>query len=417
MNIEKLQQLPEEVKDIIFTDEFGVILQKIISDFSLRQDDGKRLINLLVSVYTREVNVLDFPAALAKLNIPNIDIRALTLECALKQLWPLQQYLGDVDRLILRLGGVVPASVPPLGSPRTTDEIEIPDQDSRITMPIRDYLDQDGTRRDLWLTKDFIHDEAGRVIEPSITNWLKDYLHFAGADGLDNLIRSQYLVRSVNAKQLPEAEKANLLNFLDSYNEGRPMRLEVRDNILTLAEVGEAPPKVVLDQAVSLDQILQRYHQYVDKLQLQLDRLKDGLLVESGNEVGRLADLLWNAIGLSERERALVALILLAERQHVPELIRTDQRYIGILRRYVNVRFGDRAKSFWQPEWTAVNSTLLFQLLLEDKIHLDQSESVMAAEYLGQIMKLTEPPVYVDLAIGRFRWRTVEYTDKKFILI
>jgi hypothetical protein len=112
----------------------------------------------------------------------------------------------------------------------------------------------------------------------------------------------------------------------------------------------------------------------------------------------------------------LVTLVLLAEKQYLPELLRTDQRYIGILRRYVNVRFGDRAKAVWQADWSAVNWTLFLQLLLQDKIQLQSAESAMAGEYLSQVMKLPTPPVYIDAAAGQWRWREVRYNDKRFIL-
>lgn len=271
--------------------------------------------------------------------------------------------------------------------------------------------------KDLFLTKNYITDEAGRQIEPTLENWLKDYLHFAGAEASDNLIRSQYLVRSVNAKRLSQDEKDNLLNFLASYNEARPMRLTMTENFLNIAEVGEAQPRMQMSQVADVDDLMDQYHQYVAKLQLQVDRLQDGLTVESGGEGSRLADLLWNAIGLSEHERALVALTLLAEKQYLSELLRSDQRYIGILRRYINVRFGDRAKTLWQSEWSAVNWTLFLQLLLEDKIQLQPADSAMAAEYLSQVMKLPTPPVYIDVAAGQWRWRQVQYTDKRFVLL
>jgi|GEM_PF-1511267 len=416
-----LQTLPPEVQAVVFDDQNTDINGSIAVVYRLSPEQLTQVLQVLVSVITKEIPVLEFHVVLSKLQLQNVDVIKLALDFALLRLWPLQRYLGDVDRLIIRLGGkvpaVVPAIVPIVAAQKISQEAELIDQESDdLVLPVKDFLADNGLNKDLFLTTNYIHDEAGRLVEPTVTNWLKDYLHFAGAEASDNLVRSQYLIRSVNAKVLPSAEKDNILNFLASYNEGRPMRLVIEDNLLTLAEIGEAQPKIIGQQIASLDQILEQYHQYVSRLQLQLDRLRDGLTVESGNEGSRLADLLWNAIGLSERERALMAVILLAEKQYLPELLRSDQRYISILRRYVNVRFGDRAKTLWQAEWSAANWTLFLQLLLEEKIQLPPTEAPMAAEYVSQIMKLSTPAVYIDLAAGQFRWRQVQYGDKRFTL-
>ncbi len=416
MSNKTLQSLAPEIQAVVFDEDNEEINETIAGAYGLTNQQLSQVLEVLISVVTKEIPVLEFHVALSKLNLKDVDIMKLALDFALLRLWPLQRYLGDVDRLILRLGGQVPKVVPSI-EPVLENVDSLPAEDGALVTTIKDFLEARSENKDLQLTKNYLQDEAGRFIDPTVTNWLKDYLHFAGAEGSDNLIRSQYLVRSINAKQLSEEEKDNILNFLASYNDGTPMRLVVKDGLLTVAEVGEAQPKVAVSEAVNLDQLLQRYHQYVARLQLQLDRVRDGLLLESSGEAGKLADLLWNSIGLGERERALVALVLLAERQQLAELIRSDQRYIGILRRYVNVRFGDRAKSFWQAEWSAVNWTLLLQLLLEDKINLDPLEAPLAAEYLGQVMSLPTPPVYIDLASGQWRWRTVQYADKHFILL
>lgn len=416
---EILHRLSDDIKTAIYDEKNSDINSEIASKFELSSDQLRKIFPILLKIFSKELSVLDFPAEVSKLNFPNVDLRALSLEFALKRLWPLQQYLGDVDRLILRLGGQVPSTVPQLSSHSVSPEAELIDEqhdDNALIQPVKEFMSANVGNKDSFLTQNYIADENGRPVEPTLENWLKDYLHFAGAEASDNLIRSQYLVRSENAKRLSQQEKDNVLNFLASYMESRPMRLTLTDNFLTIAEVGEASPAVQLGQVADTEELIQQYHQYVSRLDLQLDRLRDGLMVESGGEASRLADLLWNAIGLSEHERALVTLVLLAEKQYLPELLRTDQRYIGILRRYVNVRFGDRAKAVWQADWSAVNWTLFLQLLLQDKIQLQSAESAMAGEYLSQVMQLPTPPVYIDAAAGQWRWREVRYNDKRFIL-
>lgn len=63
--------------------------------------------------------------------------------------------------------------------------------------------------------KKFLIDE--RPHSPSIANWLKDFIKVNGSEMFDNLVLSEYLINSQNAKKLDREEKNSLRNLLLLY--------------------------------------------------------------------------------------------------------------------------------------------------------------------------------------------------------
>jgi len=426
-NYDKLSKLPDEVKDEVFLGNGSEQNHIIVEHFGIKESDFGNVLNILVSVIVKEIPVLDFPLALSKLNLQNIDSNALALAFAEKRLWPLQQYLGNVDVLIRRLGGQVPTTVPVLKphpiveeeTEETVRPVPMPVKQQYEEMTVREYLAGSSQRREYKLTKDFIRDAEGNLVLPMVENWIKDYMHFAGAVMSDSLTRSEYLVKSANAKKLNESEKTNLLNFLTSYGEDKIMRFTVEEEMLAVTPLdnpaGDLPKREV---KVDLNEALAQYGQYIEQFESSLARERERVTVESGNLAVRLADILWNSLGLGESDRVLAALSLLATKQYLPQVLAEDQRFIGIVRRYINVRFGEQAKNTWLPKPIALEYWLVFfNLILVDKLRLPASQAACLAQYLLRLTGNNEKLIYLDLTSGQFRFREVMYQNKRLQVV
>ena len=111
MKIVDLKTLPEEIQYFIWG-AVSDVSYEIEDKFSISFEQSEFINNLQNDIILKKKDVLDLPKYLEK--IPGEfkgDVRELALEMAIKIFWPLQEYLGNVDRLILRLGAKVPKAV------------------------------------------------------------------------------------------------------------------------------------------------------------------------------------------------------------------------------------------------------------------------------------------------------------------
>lgn len=407
MNIDKLHKLPPEILDIVFDDANSQINRAIAQAFKLSNADLATVLSILVSVIVKEIPVLEFPVALARLNIKNVNSGQLALEFALKRLWSLQDYLGSVDILIRRLGGEVPPVAPKIV------KTEVSPEHVSVLTDARKFMEDSSKRRYLLLTRATLRNEQDKIIDPTIENWLKDYLRHVGEAPNDSLTRSQYLVKSRNAASLPSDDKQNLLNFLISYGDQSQMDFTISDGFLTVA--AETEVKSEVRPEIDLQESLQKYKEEAANFQSLVSRNLEAIKLETDGQTGQLADILWRCLGLGEQDRALTILYLLVDKQMLSNLLKEDQRFIGIVRRYINVRFGSEAKTLWEPQQvTAIYWGIFFSLVFEEKLKFSAAKSAVMTHYLCQKMGMKNKPVYLDKASGVFRFREIDFSDKKF---
>ncbi len=409
------QKLPSEVQEIVFAPENSNINEAIIGSYGLTFSQAQQVLTVLAGVITGEIPVLEFHLVLAKLDLGNVDVAKMALDFAYLRLWPLHFYLGNIDRLIIRLGGKVPTQIV-----RRESEMQA---ENSVQTTVNDYLAGNSNRRNYLLTKEYIRNENGSLVEPSLQNWLKDYLYHVGAGQSDSLKRSEYLTRSPNVKALTEEEKHNLLNFLTSYGENEVAQFSLGEEQFVTVELLRQPSLETHKGAPSVSKVDVRdlifeYVSYVSRFQTLVEQQSAALQVEIEGSSARLADIFWNALGLNERDRALTALALMAEKRLLEDTLRTDQRLSGIVRRYISVRFGERARVAWNPQTVnTVYYSLFFHLVLAEKLGLNPAEAAMTAHYLTQITDLKDKPTYIDLNLGYWRFREVKFDGTNFVLV
>lgn len=419
MAVGAILSLPASVRMALIADSVLQANGAIRRDFLLTDEQFDYLLFGILDVIVRKLVVLDFPNHLARIpGSQSIDIRALALRVAVDRLWPLQEYLGSVDILISRLGGRIPPAQP---LPKLAEEEEPRQRDTWTAGSAKEVLQRYKNYSELYMTQKPIRDADGRLKVPSVGNWLADYLHTMGVEGASTLKRSQYIARSSNAQNLNDAEKRNLLNFLVSYESGIVMYWRIAEEQFLLIE--PEPPRALPGgaQAPTTEQMSDLLS-YFTTIQSNHERLfeekKEGLKLEIGDNPRKLADIAWDALGMQDADRLLSSFYLLIENHALADVLKTDQRYRGIVARYIGVRYGTEAKTFWNGDLSnAVMMALLWKIMLIDKLELDEGRAAIVSHMLTQKMGVRASPMYLDLKSGKFLFREIAYKDRSFSFV
>lgn len=406
--------LPPAVKQVIIDDRVVQFNKKIRSDFTLNEDQFDFVLGLLADIILKRVSVLDVTDHMARIPMADkVDLRVLTLRLAVDRLWPLQEYLGNVDVLINRLGGQVPT---PVSMPRVSTTQAQPDV---MQSTAKELLRKFKLYSEMYLTQKPLRDADGRLKPPTVDNWLKDYFHVAGAASNSSLKRSQYLVKSQNVKGLNEAEKNNLLNFLISYEDDQPMYWRIEEEQYLVAETEKnnvASGRAGNHQSLAV--LLRRSNEARQRYQQAFADKRRGLEVEINGSLRKLYDIIWDALAMADAPRVLAAFDLLIERGGLQEMLKIDQRYRGIVARSVDMRYGTEAKTFWNGDMnTSVAQALLWQLVLVEKMHLPEDEAANLADYFADRLGLSEKIAYLDLATEKFAFRKVQYQHRALMFV
>ena len=402
MNREQWLTLPEPVRDFIW-DAIDPCHEEIGSKFGLNNKQLNFIRDLEDRLFLKKMEVLDFPQQLA--NLPqgdNIDLRSLALEISNKLLWPLNDFLSNIDRLILRLGGKVPMPIHLKGA--LAQKKTFP---SGTTSTVRQLLSEYDDFKELRLSGKKIIDNNGRFIMPSVDNWLKDYIHFLGAGYHNSLQRAQYLAKAPNALDLSTNERENLRNFLLSYDDNVLMYWELSEGLLQVKiiskdeKIGESK-KIDLEVAVSE---LQNNLKSIEQLVLP----EDFIMSEAGNDFFKLRDVLWQALGVQDKVKILSCLKVLSNRKSLDAMLAEDSRYRSILKRFISVRYGSNLDNWLDNNLDKLLTRRLFlEMILQEKMHLVEAEATIIAFYLTNLWPQSGQVVYLDKNDGQLKWRLLQ---------
>jgi len=421
MFLDRIKTLPQVVVDAVFDPDDIVINRNLRDKFSLADEQMTFLLTLYLEIVVGDKKILDLLDALAHMpDVAGLDLKALALEFALVKLWPLQDYFGNVDILINRLGGIVPAKkIQPKALADTGATAGASSSSAGATYGgAKEILRQNKALSDLYLTQKPLRDEQDMLLAPTVDNWLKDYLHIMGASGSSNLKRSQYLVKSPNAKNLNEAERTNLLNFLLSYEEGLPMHWRPEQDQYLLVEpempANAAGSVAAQAQPAAMAAMMEFYSQVQANYQRLFEEKRQGLELEIGGAVNKLTDIMWEALGVGEAERFMAAAYYLMERHMFLDLLKVDQRFRGIVARAIDARYGVQAKNTWDGAMDSIEGqTIFWQLVLVEKLSQDESKAAIIADSFVRHMGFKQQCSYLDVASGKFRFRNLEFKQRR----
>lgn len=402
-----LKDLPLEIQDFIFGEVVNQANKKIADQFAFNQSQLDFILDTEEKIWLKQITPLDLPKELEQMERAQYyDLRALSLELALNILWPLQQYLGEVDRLILRLGGKVPR-LQSLKSDLLVNK-SLPDS---VKGAIKFLLEQYPELKDKRLTSAKIMTSDGHYMMPTLENWLKDYIHFLGAGYHDSLERSKYLAKSPNVLALSAKEKDNLRCFLLSYDDDLPLLLDNSDVILQLTLL-EAEKENADEKPLELAALVDKLQESVGKLKSQF--LNEALVLsEAENSLYKLRDVLWESLAWQDQAKGLTCLKILLDKGALELLLQEDRRFQGLLRRFVDLKFGESVQ--WNVQDKLLVRRLFFEMILSSKLKLANQQAMLAAFYLTNLGKQSGQVVYLDQNSQQLKWRELAVNNNQII--
>lgn len=407
MSFQDLQNLKQNIQDIIFSDSLSNQHKFIFDKFYLNQKQINFILDLEEKIWLKKINVLNLAQELNQIERAEYyDVRALALELAFKIFWPLQDYLKDVDRLILRLGAKVPLPI----HLQTVDEKLEQDFDTPDNFfgSVRDLLEENLILNQAHLTNHKIINQLGQKLSPTVENWLKNYFHFLGAAHHNSLQRAQFLAKEPNVLALNNEEKENLRYFLTSYDDGLSLEVNYEDNFLTLKLKEENNTQI--EEVVKLEDLLKIFQEKLNEIKTSF--VAEKLLSdEAGGSLYKLRDIFWQALSLQDTEKALGILQLLINKKALDLLLDEDKRFIGLLKRFVSVKFGEQAS--WPITDKLIRLHLFLELILVDKLRLDSMKAGLLAYYFSNLSNPNNQIVYLDTKAKLFKWRELELNNKQ----
>ncbi len=407
MILEDIQLLPQEIQDYVWSSVIPDFNVRLSDKFFLNPKQRFFIIDLEDLIFQKKISVLDLPSRLEEMDSAGKrDLRGIALEIATGLLWPIQDYLGNVDRLILRLGGKVPKAVH-LKSVTLQKKLFPEHAHGTVKQFMSDYDDF----VELRVSAKKIAGTDFRRLMPTLDNWIKDYVHYLGAGYHNSLQRAQYLAKSPNALELDSKERESLRCFLLSYDENMPIDIVNQDGVLWAEFKQEKDEQV--PEVINIETAIANLNNNVNKLD-QLLLPENFVLSEAGNDIYKVRDILWNAVAMNDKEKVLSCLKVLVSHKALDSLISEDSRFISILKRFISVRYGnDIGLWFGSNQDKLLGRRLFLELILAEKLRLSETESAVAAFYLTSQWAQSGQVTYLDQKDGQLKWRNLQVTKNQ----
>ena len=271
----------------------------------------------------------------------------------------------------------------------------------------------------------------GELLDPSIGNWLKDYVNFVGVEDVVSTIKkAQYYVNAENVKALSSDEKVLLDKLLDVYISLKNFNFNIRKYSVeelfvfpfSREEAEDYQQKAEIERrekeaaAVGkLDTVQTPADIRVQFLGREQDRLlvaaeKDKIIEATRKEYDRVADLFENYLVERQRIGIIACLEILAEIGALDTIIADDERFRRLLFGYFdrnNLR-EEKEEYYKNQRQPRIIKHFLRYVFLE-RLGLPEAEGARLALTMSNIfrakgeMKYAQL-AYFDLASNNFKW-------------
>ncbi len=401
---------PEGVK-LFVLNEAEDLTWGVIRKFELNDTQAMFIFDLLDEVFLKRVKPLNFPNELDKIkDAKSIEIRLLALDLAHKILWPLQEYLEEIDRLILRLGGKVP-QLRRLKGTSASEQILTLDN---IVGTVKELMSKHRDFKEQRLTSNKIVDKRAKHVAPTVDNWIKDYVHFSGAGQHGSLQRAQYLSKSSNILALSKEELNSLRFFLTSYDDSIKVSFNKKKGKLIVSEVIDVKAE---KEDVSIDNLLREFQNQLEAIEKDL-LASQFILSEADNNLQQVRDILWKAIGVQDKAKALSCVRVLIEKRSLDIMLQEDNRFKSILKRFISIKYGNSMADVLDRSIDKLLVRRLFlEMLLVDKLSLTEQETVLTAFYLTNLVSGANQLVYLDKGDNKLKWRELQVTGNNIVWV
>ena len=406
MKREDWKNLPVEVKDFVW-DNIDNFSDEIIKKFSLTEEQLYYILDLCDEIFLKKISSLDLLQELERMKeSKDKDLRAIALDISYNILWPLQEYLDTVDRLILRLGGKVP-KLKHLRKAPMQKKVVLGEIDGSVKQLMSEY----DNFKELRLSSKKIIDKRGKKVSPTVENWINDYVHFLGAGYHNSLERIKYESKNSNFLETSSEEKETLRLFFTSYDDNTIVHFDNSDNILIIEEKKEKEEESVED--INVKDILDKLHK--ELLDVEKEILpSDFILSEASNDIYKVRDILWNAIGVQDSNKTITCIKVLLEKKALDLMLHEDNRFKSIVKRYIGLYYGNNVENYLDTNSDKLLTRRLFlQIILEDKLNIKEEKSKLIAFYLSNLIQKSGQVVYLDVNDCKLHWRELQVSNNK----
>ncbi|MFH0987767.1 MAG: hypothetical protein V1763_00135 [Parcubacteria group bacterium] len=268
-------------------------------------------------------------------------------------------------------------------------------------------------------------------VDATVSNWLKDYIHFAGADAVGSSIKkAQYFTEGSNIKKLSALEKSLVQDLIDLYANLRNFYLnvtrieheEVQIFPLTEAELfdylkkerasSSAEASEDKDTTVDNARPVDIASLYADKPadRVAIDKEKQNLIAKTRKEYNKVADSLDEYLLNRKKIGSLACLEILAETGSLDNVLENDSRFRKMMLNYFKRNnLTQEAETFKKDPFQSQFVEYFLKSILLERLGLPEREGARIASRLSNIFRDHGQPrygrlAYLDMKDNSFKW-------------
>ena len=273
------------------------------------------------------------------------------------------------------------------------------------------------------------------TVDPTIGNWLKDYVSFVGAENLVSSIKkAKYYTESKNVTSLSKEEKELVDKLLDLFVAVKNVyinanRVELEDIYLfpfsheeqkqfideMEAEVRKAQDQQekvkAVDAETSSEEIdLVSLYQYLPQDRMAINKEKENLVKRTRKEYDKIADIFANYLLKRNKYGILAAIELLAETGALDTLLAKDKRYNHFITGYLSRNnLQGLEEEFKSNPYQAKFVQYFLKFVLLERLGMKSTDGAKIAAVVGNIFQENEVMeygqiAYLDLQDNKFKW-------------
>lgn len=249
--------------------ESHIVNSEIAAKFNLSDDEAMKMVRIIASILVGDSSIIKLLESLKNVfpNFDEVKLRNLALEICYKRFYPLRDYLylKEVEEVIKGLGGEIPKDAPlyseiynkaiAVNSEREkreqketktrveTDNVSVSwESQKEEYLPIKEAIEKYPE-----ILKQFISARPIKIsdtdypVNPTVKNWLKDYIDYLGVGSHSDYERTDYLFNSPNGSKLDQVDR-NIVNaVLRSYDKGLGLPIDIQTKQIIISKlVGES---------------------------------------------------------------------------------------------------------------------------------------------------------------------------------
>jgi hypothetical protein len=247
---DKVHNLPEPVKNALLSNQIAEDMFQITTSYGLKAEQRGDVAKIVGLIFVNDIPLGQFTEVLQKQQSFSEPLAAgLAANITKKIFLLLKDYFRDAEMLS---GYWSQKATPPSQKPEslgleitgtqtaTADNNIMPTTktSSMVKKPFRLAVQENKEILNQQLTANPIKiAEFDQPVRPTIKNWLADYIKQKGSGHHDELERSDYLFKSLNATNLPPEERVKLSKMLKAYDEDIEVPISLETKLIDMEEL------------------------------------------------------------------------------------------------------------------------------------------------------------------------------------